>query len=95
MKSFAKIRDELTVNASKNIILRGSRLIVPQTLRARAISIAHEGHQGLVKTKQLIREKIWFPGIDKDVKYMIDNCIPCQAVTTVNKSALVRMNEFP
>ena len=51
LKLFAKIRDELTVNASKNIILRGSRLIVPQTLRARAISIAHEGHQGLVKTK--------------------------------------------
>ena len=65
LKLFAKIRDELTVNASKNIILRGSRLIVPQTLRARAISIAHEGHQGLVKTKQLIREKIWFPVLIK------------------------------
>ena len=95
LKLFAKIHNELTVNASKNIVLRGSRLIVPQTLRARAISIAHEGHQGLVKTKQLIREKIWFPGIDKDVKHMIDNCVPCQAVTTANKPAPLRMNELP
>ena len=95
LKLFAKSRNELTVNASKNIILRGSRLIVPQTLRARAISIAHEGHQGLVKTKQLIREKIWFPGIDKDVKHMIDNCVPCQAVTTANKPAPLRMNVLP
>ena len=94
LKLFAKIRDELTVNASKNIILRGSRLIVPQTLRARAISITHEGHQGLVQTKQLIREKIWFPGIDKNVKHMIDHCIPCQAVTTANKPAPLRMNEL-
>ena len=34
LKSFVKFRDELT--ASKNIILRGSRLILPQTLRAKA-----------------------------------------------------------
>ena len=65
LKLFAKIRNELTVNASKNIMLRGSRLIVPQTLRARAISIAHEGHEGLVKTKQLIREKSGFPVLIK------------------------------
>ena len=58
LKSFAKVREDLTVNERKNIILRGSRLIVPQSLRSRVISIAHEGHQGLVKTKQLIREKI-------------------------------------
>ena len=95
LKLFAKIRDELTVNASKNIILRGSRLIVPKSLRSRAISIAYEGHQGLVKTKQLIREKIWFPGIDNDVKHLIDNCIPCQAVTSAKKPAPLRMNELP
>ena len=95
LKSFAKVREELTVNERKNIILRGSRLIVPQSLRSRVISIAHEGHQGLVKTKQLIREKIWFPGIDKDVKNMIDNCLPCQAVGNANKPAPLRMNELP
>ena len=27
--------------------------------------LAHLGHQGIVKTKQLIRDKVWFPGIDK------------------------------
>ena len=34
---------------------------------------------GIVKTKALLREKVWFPGIDKEVERNISNCIPCQA----------------
>ncbi|KAK3720930.1 hypothetical protein QZH41_014537, partial [Actinostola sp. cb2023] len=37
---------------------------------------------GIVKTKRLIREKVWFPGIDQMVKEKVDNCLPCQAATT-------------
>ncbi|CAB4045358.1 Hypothetical predicted protein, partial [Paramuricea clavata] len=65
---YINVRDELTINDEADIVLRGSRIVIPHSLQHRAISIAHEGHQGLVKTKQLIREKIWFPGIDKAVR---------------------------
>ena len=63
LNRFKQVRHDLTVNDQTNIILRGRRIVVPAALRDKAISIAHEGHQGLVKTKQLLREKIWFPGI--------------------------------
>ena len=53
---FEKIHDELTVSSDSMIILRGSCIFIPSTLRERAIDIAHEGHQGLVKTKKLLRE---------------------------------------
>ena len=69
LQLFAKIQN-------RNIILHGSRMVIPKLLRSRAISIAHESHFGPVKTKQLLQEKSWFPGIDKDVKEKIDNCIP-------------------
>ena len=95
MKLFAKISEELTVNGSKNIILCGSCLNASQSLRSRVLSKAHEGQQGLVKIKQLIREKIWFPGINKDVKNMVDNCLPCQTVGNTNKPVPLRMNELP
>ena len=29
---------------------------------------AHEGHQGIAKTKALLRKKVWFPGIDSAVE---------------------------
>ena len=31
------------------------------------VKMAHEGHQGIVRTKQLLRVHVWFPGIDKMV----------------------------
>ena len=74
---FAKIRSGLTVDDDASLILRGSRIALPKSLRHRAIEIAHVGHQGIVKTKQLLREKIWFPNIDKSVKDVLANCLPC------------------
>ena len=77
ISDFARFKDELSVH--DGLVLRGHRLILPQSLQKRAIDIAHQSHQGIVKTKQLIREKIWFPGIDKLVENTVKSCIPCQA----------------
>ena len=79
IKQFARIKEELTVNAESNLILRGSQIVIPASLQQRAIDIAHEGHQGMVKTKKLLREKVWLPRIEEKVKSMIENCIACQA----------------
>ena len=72
MKACEKIKTELTLNEHDGIILRGSRIVLPESLRLKAIQIAHAGHQGLVKTKQLLREKVWYPGIDKLGKHTVD-----------------------
>ena len=37
-----------------------------------------------MKTKRLLREKVWFPGIDKLTEERIRNCHPCQASTLEN-----------
>ena len=46
------------------IVLRGTRIVVPQAARQQTLMLAHEGHQGIVKTKQRLRTKVWWPGID-------------------------------
>ena len=61
---FHEIRQELTVT-DLNLLLRNARIVLPHSLRTLAINIAHEGHQGVVKTKTLLCTKIWFPGIDE------------------------------
>ena len=79
LQAFKHTKEELTVTTQENIILRGSHIIIPTALQERAVAIAHEGHQGLVKTKQLLCEKVRFPKIDEYVKHKIDICIACQA----------------
>ena len=66
---YVRFKDELSVSCG--VILLDHRLIIPDSLRKKVIEIAHASHQGIVKTKQLIREKVWFPGIDKKVEQKI------------------------
>ena len=51
--------------------------------------------KGLVKTKALLREKVWFPGIDRMVKETIDNCIACQATCRPNPPEPLQMSDMP
>ena len=95
LKLFSKLKHELTLNEKFNVILRDTRLVMPSSLRQKSIDIAHEGHQGLVKTKRLLRTKIWFPQIDKMVQQMIAKCIPCQATGPDNRPEPLQMNELP
>ena len=94
VKPFKSVKDELTIGPN-NIILRGTRIVLPAPLRQRAIDIAHESHQGLSKTKALMREKVWFPDIDKLTKDTLDRCIPCQAVGQPAPPQPLKMSEMP
>ena len=51
LKLLKQVKDGLRNNDQSNIMLRGRRIVIPKALGDRAISFAHEGHQGLVKTK--------------------------------------------
>ena len=59
LKAFHKIRHELTVTTNNDTILRGSRIVMPASLRHRALQLAHEGHQGLIKTWRYYINKTW------------------------------------
>ena len=80
LKPYKQCVDELTLNKSEDILLKGTRLVIPAELQERATALGHLGHQGLEKTKSLLREKIWYPNMDKRVHEMIDKCVACQAV---------------
>ena len=71
---FHKVRQELTV--CDKVLLKRNLLVLPKSLRNRVLSLAHQGHLGLSKTKALIREKTWFPNIDKLTEDLITSCFP-------------------
>ena len=49
VKPYTNVKDELSV--CDGLILRGTCLILPQTLQRQAIELTHTGHQGIIKTK--------------------------------------------
>ena len=68
---------------------------MPASLRHRALQLAHVGHQGLIKTKQLLREKIWFSCIDKQAETLVKHCLPCQSANPENKLEPLKMSPLP
>ena len=51
-------------------------------LRVRVnIELAHEGHQGIVKTKDRLRSTVWWPHMNSMVESHCKKCLGCKAVT--------------
>ena len=95
--AYSKLCDELTVLEvdGLEILLRGTRLAIPQTLQKHCVDLAHDGHLGIVKTKTLLRSKVWFPFIDSLVEEKCKHCIPCLAVSPRNPPEPVKVSELP
>ncbi|XP_041471762.1 uncharacterized protein K02A2.6-like [Lytechinus variegatus] len=92
-KSYVPIKDELCVVGQ--CVLRGSRLVIPSTLRPRIVSLAHEGHLGIVGTKQNLRTKVWWPGCEKEAEKFVKTCHGCQITSRGNPPEPIRTTQLP
>ena len=88
------LRNEISV--SSGLLLKFNCIIIPKDLRERVIGIAHSQHQGIGKTKPLLREKVWWPNLSKSVEEHITNCLQCQTTTpSTVKCEPLKMSEIP
>ena len=77
------------------MLLRGNRLVVPESLREKVLDLAHEGHQGIVRTKQKLRCSVWWSGIDVDAERLVRSCHACQIVSEGNPPEPISTTDFP
>ena len=77
------------------LVLRGIQIILSQTLWKHTIKLAHEGHQRMVRTEARLREKVWWPRMDKQVDKFIRSCHPCQLVGLRSKPEPIRSSTVP
>lgn len=47
------------------LVLRGSRRVVTRSLKDKVVWLACEGNQKVTKTKEYLRTRVWFPGLDQ------------------------------
>jgi hypothetical protein len=91
LSSYSKVFNELTVN--HGLVLRGKRICIPAALQVRVIELAHEGHQGVIRTKQLLRSCVWFPDLDNQVQKFVKGCAACiVSQSTKTRTPLVMSN---
>ena len=92
-RSFMTVCNELTFIGQ--VILRGTRIVTPKVLRSRVLELAHEGHQGVVKMKERLTSKVWWPGVDNDAQRKCRECYGCQLVTKETITPPVKITRVP
>ena len=94
INQYYSIKEELYV--VDGLIFRLNQIIIPEKLRKSVIKAAHSlGHLGMTKTKQMLRQKYWFPEMNKRVEEMIGQCYECQVTTKDHRNEPLKMTEIP
>lgn len=65
---------------AESVLLRGSQVVVPAALQGEVLQLIHEGHLGVARSKARARESVWWPGISRRIKDLVENCQQCAMV---------------
>ena len=71
------VRDRLAVDDTDDMIVVGSRLVVPQSIRRRILKDLVQMHQGATKLRQRARLTLFWPGMDADIEDVARCCDEC------------------
>ena len=74
LRPYFEVRDTQS-RSDDGLLMKDSMAVIPRSLRRRALELAHEGHPGIVKTKQRCRSTIWWPGINAEVERCVQHCV--------------------
>lgn len=78
-----------------DILLRGTRIVMPKSLRERSLELAHEGHPGITVMKRRLRAKIWWPMLDTHTEEFVKKCFGCTLVSAPAAPEPLRRKELP
>ncbi|XP_055711553.1 uncharacterized protein K02A2.6-like [Phlebotomus papatasi] len=93
LKEFQAFKDEFST--SGNLVIRGSKIVVPSLLRPRMLALGHEGHPGETAMKQRLRSRVWWPGMDNDVVKTVKSCEGCRLVSRPDHPEPMTRRELP
>ena len=90
---FKNISHELCDN--NGIVLRNNRIFMPMSLQKNVFDIVHKSCLGVVKTKQLLRSKVYWRNMDQDIEHFLKLCQSCQMLQQPCHETPVKMTDLP
>ena len=86
-------RDQLAV--LDGIIYKGSRIVIPPSLRDEMLQLIHKSHLGMTKCKQRGREVMYWPNMNSDIENIVRNCALCAEYQNQQASEPLRPTPTP
>ena len=80
IKPYWQERGNLTIG--EDLLLHGSRVVIPAVLQQQTIQKLHQGHQGVQRCRLRANSAVWWPGISRQISDYISKCPQCCQVST-------------
>ena len=71
LKPNFNVRNKLSI--CNGCLMRLDCVVFPGSLRGRLLDLVHEGHPGVMRTLQRVRETAWWPGVSAQVRVKVPN----------------------
>lgn len=68
-------KSQLTI--CDGVVYKGLRIVIPPTMRQHMLKLIHQSHLGIVKSKQRVREVLYWPGMSAEIEEVVKNCSKC------------------
>ena len=60
-----------------DLLLSGTRLVIPRSLQKGILEKLHTGHQGITKCRKRARQSVWWPGLSTQLHQLVEGCETC------------------
>ncbi len=86
--------DKTDIYEEQGLLFYHGRPVVPDGARERFLESIHRGHVG-IQTGCRRAQRVWWPGINKDVKRFVQTCHTCQASADNQRREPMQSYEIP
>ena len=83
------------ISMENGLLFKVDRLIVPEVERNYILDLLHYGHYGIKHTQDRARESVFWPGITKDIKNQVKDCVICQQNSTSQTKEIMHPHNTP
>lgn len=93
IRTFWSFRDELSVE--NGLIMKGERVVIPQSMQAEILTQLHFGHQGTTKCQLRAKTCVYWVNINQDIEKLVAQCPACQVHQPSQPSETLQPHEIP
>ena len=88
MSKYWQFRGELSL--CDNLLLYGTRIVVPDKMKHETLQKIHQGHQGIQRCRLRVNTSVWWPGVSRDMEEFVRSCPECQQSAILPREPLLQ-----
>lgn len=93
VKYYYKFKTDVTVD--NNLVFLKEKIVIPKSLRLQILQKLHEGHLGITKMKQALRNLYYWPKSDDHIEDFVKKCFICQTYQNNNIKEPLMTHDVP